>query len=104
MIAAIRPLVLVFVALTAGADDPAPAPAADPEAAPKPGTQALALPGQDPAEPFVPLHPRTAEDQARIDALHDYISARALEDQRRFRDAIELLERALEKDPDSLAI
>ena len=104
MIAAIGSLALTL-ALATGADEPAGAnPAPDPEPAPKIGTQALALPGQDPAEPFVPLHPRTAEDQARIEALDDYVSARALEDQRRNREAIDLLEQALEKDPDSLAV
>ena len=100
MIVAIHPLALAL-ALVIGADEPA---GPNPEPAPKPGTQALTLPGQDPAVPFVPLHPRTAEDQARIDALDDYVSARALEDQRRNREAIDLLERALEKDPESLAV
>jgi len=106
MIAAIGSLALTLtLAMAAGADEPAGAkPDPSPEPAPKIGVQALALPGQDPAEPFVPLHPRTAEDQSRIDALDDYVSARALEDQRRNREAIDLLERALEKDPDSLAI
>ncbi|MEO6809971.1 MAG: tetratricopeptide repeat protein [Isosphaeraceae bacterium] len=57
------------------------------------------LPGE-----FVPLHPRTSEDRERIEVLRDYATARALEDRRRFSDSIELLEQALQKEPDSVAI
>lgn len=61
---------------------------------------------EDPPSPFVPLHPRSAPQQDRIDALRLYTAARALEgpDLRRWSDAIDLLEQALKKDPDSVAI
>ncbi|MBX6315454.1 MAG: tetratricopeptide repeat protein, partial [Isosphaeraceae bacterium] len=60
--------------------------------------------GEDPAPPFVPLHPRTAEDRERLEALREFAAARALEDRRDFRGAISLLEAALQKQPDSVAI
>jgi tetratricopeptide (TPR) repeat protein len=59
---------------------------------------------EDTPQPFVPLHPRTARQQDRIDVLRLYGAARALEDRRRWTDAIDLLEQALKKDPDSVAI
>ena len=92
---AIRPW-LLGLALTAlgtvstHADDDKPA---RPDPAPREGM-----------EPFVPKAPRTAEAQARVDALRDYASGRSLEDQRKFRDAVKLYEQALRKEPDSLAV
>jgi tetratricopeptide (TPR) repeat protein len=58
----------------------------------------------DVPEPFVPLNPRTSEDRDRIEALELFVSARVLEDQRRLPEAIKLLEKALKKDPESVAI
>lgn len=63
-----------------------------------------AILGGDLPEPFVPLNPRTAADRDRIEALQEYLAARSLEDQGRLRPAIDLLEGALKKDPDSVAI
>src|SRR3954464_1688574 len=60
--------------------------------------------GQEPPPPFVPVHPRSAEDQQRVDALRLYVAARALEEQRRLTQAIGLLEQAHQKDPESVAI
>ncbi|HWE38974.1 MAG TPA: tetratricopeptide repeat protein, partial [Isosphaeraceae bacterium] len=95
---------IVPPALLAG-DDPKPKPkdtdAPKAEAGPKGG---FPVTGEDPPQPFVPLKPRTAREQARVEALHDYAAARALEDQRRWAEALKLLERAHEKDPDSVAV
>lgn len=60
--------------------------------------------GEDRLEPFVPKEPRTAEDRARLESLRDYTVARALEDRRRWSDAIEVYRKALENEPDSVAI
>ncbi len=54
--------------------------------------------------PFVPLHPRSAEEREQIEALRQFVTARSLEDQGKLAEAIELLEQAREKDPDSVAI
>ncbi|HEV3168220.1 MAG TPA: tetratricopeptide repeat protein [Isosphaeraceae bacterium] len=55
-------------------------------------------------QPFVPLHPRSVEDQKRVEAVKDYAAARALEDRRMLPEAIDLLEQALKKEPDSVAV
>jgi tetratricopeptide (TPR) repeat protein len=75
-----------------------------PKAEAKPARGGFPVTGEDPPQPFVPLKPRTAREQARVEALHDYAAARALEDQRRWAEALKLLERAHEKDPDSVAV
>jgi len=61
-------------------------------------------PGEDPPRPFVPLRPSTVDDRRRIEAVRLYTAARALEDIRRWPQAVELLEEALKLDPDSVAI
>ncbi len=48
--------------------------------------------------------PRTVEDQRQVEALRDFSTARALEDQRAWSDAIALLEDALKLEPDSVSI
>src|SRR5690348_14754690 len=61
----------------------------------------------DPAAPdFVPLHPRTAADRDRIEALRLFAAARALEGpgHRQWDEAARLLDEALKKAPDSPAI
>jgi tetratricopeptide (TPR) repeat protein len=60
--------------------------------------------GEDFPEPFVPLHPRTAQDREELELLRTFVSARALEDQGRRRDAIEMLETVLNKTPDSVPV
>lgn len=86
-----RFLLLFFALLTAG-----PALAQEgPARAPSPA---------DEIEIFVPEHPRTAGDIDRLDALRDYVAARALEAQRQWSDAIALLEEAREREPGSVAI
>ena len=72
-----------------------------PGARPTPGE--FALPGEDPPRAFVPAHPRTVEEQRRVEALRYYAAARALEDRRQFNDAIKTLEKALASDPESTA-
>src|SRR5262245_31520773 len=95
---------LALAALPAAAaragDEPAP------KIVPKPGADRVAADPFGPELPpeFVPRRPRTAEDRLRIEALHDYVDARALERQKRLSEAIDLLEKALKKDPDSVAI
>jgi tetratricopeptide (TPR) repeat protein len=64
----------------------------------------LALPGEDPPQPFVPARPRTVEDRKRIEALTAYSAARALEGKRSWSEAIALLEGALKLDPDSVTV
>jgi tetratricopeptide (TPR) repeat protein len=59
---------------------------------------------EDVPAPFVPLHPRTVEDRKRIEVLKAYSASRALEDLRMLPDAIDLLEQAIKKEPDSVAI
>src|SRR5438067_2023061 len=61
-------------------------------------------PGAEPPRPFVPLRPATVEDRRRTEAVRLYSAARALEDQRRWSDAVALLQQAATRDPDSLAI
>src|SRR4051794_38445054 len=53
------------------------------------------LPGEDPPQVFVPLHPRTVEERRQIEALTDYSAARAFEHENLWSDAIALLEKAL---------
>lgn len=60
--------------------------------------------GDDVLEAFVPREPRTSEDRKRIESLRDYAAARALEDNRRWSEAIETYRKALENQPDSVAI
>ena len=60
--------------------------------------------GEDPPQEFVPLKPRTEQEQTKLDALHDYLAARALEDQRKWTEAIDLLEKVRAKDPESAEI
>lgn len=104
---------LGFVACAAWADppsDPKPATAASPAPAPAStpaepkGAALYGLPGEDAPEAFVPRTPRTVEDQRQVEALRDFSTARALEDQRAWSDAIALLEDALKLEPDSVSI
>src|SRR5205823_258607 len=50
--------------------------------------------GDDPPRPFVPLRPATVEDRRRTEAVRLYSAARALEDQRKWSDALALLQEA----------
>jgi tetratricopeptide (TPR) repeat protein len=60
--------------------------------------------GEDPAQPYVPLKPRTVEERKHLDAVLDYGVARALEDRRNWAEAIALLEQALKLEPDSITV
>ncbi len=62
------------------------------------------LPGEDVPARFVPKTPRSVEDQREIDAVRDFSTARALEDQRAWSEAMELLEEGLKLEPDSVPI
>ena len=64
----------------------------------------LGQPGDDPPRPFVPLRPSTVDDRRRIEAVRLDIAARALEDHRKWDDAVALLQQAPKLDPDSVAI
>ena len=64
----------------------------------------FALPGEDPPQKFVPLHPQTVEERRQIEAVTDYSAARAFEHENLWPDAIALLEKALTLEPDSSAI
>ncbi|AGA29642.1 tetratricopeptide repeat protein [Singulisphaera acidiphila] len=97
---------LGFVACAAWADPPLdakPEPATTVANQPK-GAALYGLPGEDPPEAFVPRTPRTVEDQRQVEALRDFSTARALEDQRAWSDAIALLEEALKLEPDSVSV
>ena len=63
-----------------------------------------ALPGEDVPRPFVPAKPRTVAEQRRVEALRHYATARALEDRRQFREAIDELEKAQAADPESVPV
>lgn len=92
-------VVLLATATRGDGDRPA-----DRDPNPKPKDQIATIDGQDPPEPFVPLRPRTADDRRRIEALRDFATARALSDQGKLPEAIDLLEKALKDEPDSVAI
>lgn len=62
------------------------------------------LPGEDPPKAFVPAHPRSVEEQKRIESLRYYAVGRALEERRQFGEAIKSLEKALAADPTSVTI
>lgn len=83
----------------AGTTRPAPDEAARTQRA-----HSYALPGEEPPQPFVPLHPRTVEDRARVEALTEYCAARSFEDRHDWTAAIRLYEKALQRDPDSVTI
>lgn len=53
---------------------------------------------------FVPLHPRTAEEQSRVESLRLYAVARALEDRHQIGEALDTLEKARKLNPESAAI
>jgi tetratricopeptide (TPR) repeat protein len=90
-------IVLGFVLFAGAAQDAPPKPDAPPAPGPVPF-------GVDEVEPFVPLHPRTADDRKELDALREYVTARALENRRQPREAIALLEKALRDAPDSVSV
>lgn len=94
-------LALITVSLVAP-EGIAAGPACGPQDPEAPPTQTRPL--EDEPVPFVPKTPRTADQQRRIEALTDFVAARALEEQKRFRDALALLEKARAKDTESAAI
>lgn len=108
-----RTAVLVLACLLAaaplrwvGADPTPPAAEAKNKAAEKPADQAaqFALPDEDPPQTFVPIKPRTVEDRKVLEAVSEYAAARALEERGELGKAITLLEKALQDEPDSVAI
>lgn len=97
-----------FTASSLAAENPNPA-AAPAAENPKPDARGrlaelLSVLETDPPQPFVPLKPRTVEEERRIDSVRLYSAARALEDQGRRAEAAELLQEALKLDPESVAI
>jgi tetratricopeptide (TPR) repeat protein len=85
----------------AQAPNPTPPIAQD---APKLPPAEYGLPGEDPPKAFVPAHPRTVEEQKRIESLRYYAVGLALEEGRQFGEAIKSLEKALAGDPKSTAV
>ncbi|QDV37473.1 tetratricopeptide repeat protein [Tautonia plasticadhaerens] len=75
-----------------------------PQSAPDAVQAAQAPPPIDRPELFVPRDPRTAEEVEQLDATRRYAAARALEANREWTEAVELLERARQFEPDSVAI
>jgi tetratricopeptide (TPR) repeat protein len=98
------PLGALGLALALSAPLPELARAGDEPAAPKADRKAADPFGPRMPPLFVPLRPRTAQERDRVEALQDFAAARALENRKRLSDAIELLEEALAKEPDSVAI
>lgn len=97
----LAPVALALGFLTPGvirADDPPP------KAGDRPAPAEYALPGEDPPAAFVPRTPRTVAEQNRVEATRLYVEARAQEDRRHFTEAILTLEKALEKDPESVPV
>lgn len=74
------------------------------QATPEVSRRGFPLLGEDAPRLFVPLKPRTESEQAKVDALGDYLAGRALEDRRKWNEAIALLEKARAKDPESAEI
>ena len=65
---------------------------------------AYALPGEDPPREFVPAKPRTVAAQKRVESLRFYAAARALENLRRYPEAIRSLEKSLAADPEAIPV
>ena len=74
MVRSTAPFALVLTSALIASAAPAPSRADESPAPPKPaetpapdadGTSLFAIPGQDPPQRFVPLHPRTVEDRRR---------------------------------------
>jgi tetratricopeptide (TPR) repeat protein len=62
------------------------------------------LTGQEPAQPFVPLKPRTVEDIEKLEAIKYFCIGSKLEGERKWTDAIESYKKAIEHDPKSIAL
>ncbi len=92
-----------FATPAVDAQEPTPKPSAD-GATSKLTPADFGLPGEDPPKAFVPAHPRTVEEQKRVESLRYYAVARALEERRQFGEAIKALEKALAGDPNSTTI
>ena len=101
-----RMLPLLYLALAVApagrADDPKPVPPAKPVADGPIDPADLVQRGEDVPTPFVPKTPRTVADQKRVEALRLYAEARSLEDRRQLSEAIDVLEKALASDPESI--
>ena len=101
---------LMFLVLVVVSSGPGLLLAQDQGAASKPANDSVprlapgdyALPGEDPPRAFVPAHPRSVEEQKRIESLRYYATARAQEELRQFAEAIKTLEKA--GDPNSALI
>ena len=64
-------------------------------------SQQFLLTGQEPAEPLVPLNPRTLEDTRRLEAIKQFCVGCRLENQYKWPDAIIAFRKALDNDPKS---
>jgi tetratricopeptide (TPR) repeat protein len=69
-----------------------------------PNATSAVAPGDDLVAAFVPKNPRTVQERERIESLQEYIAARALEDRRQWTEAIDMYEKALKREPDSIAV
>ncbi|MEX0717174.1 MAG: tetratricopeptide repeat protein [Planctomycetaceae bacterium] len=68
------------------------------------GSDFRSQPADDETKPLEPLRPRTADDEARVEATALYMQAQLLQQRRDFRGAYDTLEKAAELDPQSAAI
>src|SRR5262245_52659430 len=62
------------------------------------------LSGQEPAQPFVPLRPRTIEDTEKLEAITQYCIACKHESEGHLAEAIGCYRKAIEHDPTSIAL
>ncbi len=98
--------ILATAAATVRAEDPpaqekakeAPKPADEKRPGPPPRNL------EDPPSAFVPLHPRTIDDQNKVEATRLFAAARALKDRHQLTESLDLLEKARKLDPESTAI
>jgi tetratricopeptide (TPR) repeat protein len=76
----------------------------EPKSQPADKSQHFLVTGAEPAEPFVPLRPRTMEDTRKLEAIKHFCAGVGHEHEYRWSDAIEAYRKALEHDPKSVRL
>jgi tetratricopeptide (TPR) repeat protein len=94
----------ILVVLFGWANLMAPALGDEPKKSGDARSQQFLLTGQEPAEPLVPLNPRTLDDTRRLEAIKQFCVGCRLENQYQWNDAIAAYRKALENDPKSSQI
>ncbi|MCA9113895.1 MAG: tetratricopeptide repeat protein [Planctomycetaceae bacterium] len=91
---------LLFLAGTIPADEPAEAPRPND----KGGATLRQQPGDDLSVPLVPAKPRTASEQARLEAAAHYMAGRVKESRNDFRGALEEYRESVKLDPEAVEV